>query len=129
MNSLSYLIYLANVVNNIQQILFPVVFLLFIISVLTTFLGIFLHSIFAKNLWEEKRIMCVKAAKRFWFILAFCFVVLIFTPSSKTIYAIAASEIGEKVLMSEQIQGMSNDALRAVRIWINNQIEGGVKSP
>lgn len=46
-----------------------------------------------------------------------------FFPKERTLYAIAASEFGEAVIKTEAVQGITNEASKALQIWIKNQIE------
>lgn len=48
-------------------------------------------------------------------------------PSSSTLYAIAASQIGEQVVKSEAVQGIASDATKALQQWIKKQIEPTAK--
>lgn len=56
------------------------------------------------------------------------FLIATVIPSSKTMYAIAASEVGEQVIKSEAVQGVANDATKALQQWIKRQIEPEKKS-
>jgi hypothetical protein len=38
-------------------------------------------------------------------------------------YAIAASEIGERVIKTPEVQGITSDATKALHSWIKKQIE------
>lgn len=49
-------------------------------------------------------------------------------PSSNTMYAIAASQVGEKIAQSETVQGIASDATKALQQWIKRQIEPEKKS-
>jgi hypothetical protein len=44
-------------------------------------------------------------------------------PGSNTIYAIAASEIGERVITDETVRGIAADSTKALQGWIKKQIE------
>jgi hypothetical protein len=44
-------------------------------------------------------------------------------PSQNTIYAIAASEIGERVITDETVKGLAADSTKALQAWIKKQIE------
>lgn len=50
-------------------------------------------------------------------------VVFTVIPSSNTLYAIAASEVGEKVVKSEAVQGIASDATKALQQWIKRQLD------
>ncbi len=46
-----------------------------------------------------------------------------FLPSANTVYAIAASEAGERVVASESVRGLTGDATKALQAWLKKQIE------
>ena len=48
--------------------------------------------------------------------------VSVFSPSRDTMYAIAASQIGERVIQNEAVQGIANDATKALQQWIKRQL-------
>lgn len=50
-------------------------------------------------------------------------VVLTVVPKKETLYAIAAVEVGERVVNSEAVQGVSSEALKALQNWIKKQGE------
>ena len=56
-------------------------------------------------------------------------VLFVFIPSSNTMYAVAASQVGEQVVKSEAIQGVANDATKALQSWIKRQIEPVTEKP
>lgn len=49
--------------------------------------------------------------------------ILAVTPSQNTIYAIAASEVGERVITSET----GGKAVKALNAWLDKQVDGGAK--
>lgn len=53
----------------------------------------------------------------------FCALVATFIPGQNTIYAIAASQVGEQVIKSETVQGIASDATKALQQWIKRQID------
>lgn len=67
----------------------------------------------------------------FWTVLFFCVLTTLissFMPSKQTMYAMAASELGEKVINSDALKGVGNDAYKALQIWIKRQIDPPVES-
>lgn len=44
-------------------------------------------------------------------------------PSRGTVYAIAASQVGEQIATSEAVRGLASDATKALQQWIKKQIE------
>jgi hypothetical protein len=49
-------------------------------------------------------------------------------PERNTMYAIAASQVGEKLVASEAVRGVADDATKALHQWIKRQIEPDKKS-
>lgn len=110
MNDLSWLIYFADVIGGLRVAisvsLFASVFLIpWACSVAGQFYDVEVHDLPFKSI----------AA---WFFILGLF--LIITPSQSTIYAIAASEMGEEVLESET----ASKAMKAVDAWLDRQIDG-----
>lgn len=56
---------------------------------------------------------------------AVCSVVFVFVPQKNTVYAIAASEVGEEVLKSET----ADKAMTALNAWLDRQIAGQQQQP
>lgn len=48
-------------------------------------------------------------------------------PGKDTIYAIAASEIGERIITDETVKGLAADSTKALQGWIRKQIEPEAK--
>lgn len=44
-------------------------------------------------------------------------------PEKNTMYAIAASQVGEQIANSETVKGVADDATKALRSWIKRQID------
>lgn len=44
-------------------------------------------------------------------------------PGKNAVYAIAASEIGERVITDETVKGIAADSTKALQAWIKKQIE------
>ena len=114
MNTLSWLIYLADVSGDIDAVLWVVAILATVISVLAAFIGMVVA-------FDEEGKEVSKLAWRLFFTrslpLALIFSILSgFVPAKETVYAIAASEVGEEVL-----DGTNGRALNA---WLDRQIAG-----
>lgn len=60
------------------------------------------------------------------FLLAFG-IISVALPPKNTVYAIAASEVGGRVVQSQELKGVADDSLLALRSWIKKQIEPGPK--
>lgn len=105
MNTLSVLIYLADILPRISTS----------IGVLSTLAGFSLLITAAYNSGEYKN-------HKYWKYLSIpCFFLLVvaFIPSKGTVYAIAASELGEQAVKSE----IGVKTQKAVSLWIDYQIE------
>lgn len=63
----------------------------------------------------------------YWF--RHSFVVFVFAllatilPSSTVLYAIAVSQVGEKIIQSEAVTGVADDATKALRAWLKKQTD------
>lgn len=49
--------------------------------------------------------------------------IFIGVPRQSTLYAIAASEVGERIIKNDKVQDLASDATKALHQWIKNQIE------
>ena len=121
MNNLSWFLYFADVLPKMAEVII-------VTGIFTLTGGLLLGAILSKDTYESKE-KAQKAARASvgWFKLAAFSVCLMFCsvliPSKNTIYAIAASEIGESAVKSE----VGKRGLRAIEAWINNQLEVPVK--
>lgn len=116
MNSISWLLYLIDVISNVKGLTIGAI----TISVMT---GV---ALFATTLVTEGD--CLEWAG-YWRIvkwdvalLAVATIVGCVIPSQNTMYAIAASQVGEKLSQTEVVQTLSNDATKALQQWIKRQI-------
>lgn len=57
----------------------------------------------------------------------FAWLIFIAVPYQNTLYAIAASEVGERVIKNEKVQDIASDATKALHQWIKRQIEPDAK--
>jgi uncharacterized membrane protein len=118
MNELSWMIYLAGVVGEVRAA-----------AVITLVLGglaasgVAVFGLLARHDYPEDAEWAVrfhaKCARLWWLPFAIMGFVAI-TPSEGTIYAIAASEMGEDILNSET----GGKAVKALDAWLDKQIEG-----
>lgn len=113
MNSLSWLIYLANVAGKVNFVLWLAVFFLFAAAAFAI-----------ANRWNDDYVgiqtgevarVALGSAGRYAIALALIAAVI---PSSNTIYAIAASEMGERALNTET----GGKAVQALNAWLDKQI-------
>lgn len=112
MNSLSWMIYFADISSDIH---FSILLILFIFAAIMI-VGIVLR--FEQN----NSGLFYYAVKKIPFI-SFLLAISIILPSKNTIYAIAASELGEKVVASQ----LSTKAQKAIDAWLDRQIKGDSK--
>lgn len=120
MNSVFWFLYAIDVIGNVKTMAFVAV----------VFCGIvFFVTIAAVPLSDGD---CLDDDSRptwykfFWRSLAgglVGFVLFSVLPSTNTMYAIAASQVGEKIVASERVQGIADDATKALHQWIKKQIE------
>lgn len=137
MNNLSWLLYAADVADSLKE-LNVVAWTLFVLSLPSILLGVIVHSITEgggggwedsrkeqqhEEFWETKRKLFWKVGWRALAASVLMASVLAAVPSRNTIYAIAISEGGERIVNSEAVQGAANDAMRALNAWIKKQIE------
>lgn len=126
MNTLSWLIYLAGVTGNLGAMLAICGGL----GIIGCTISIFVHG--AKAEWrdddyeKEKRVAFQQAQRNSikWLIAPIlCLLLSCLLPSSGTVYAIAASEMGEEVLNSET----GGKAVQALNAWLDRQINPAPK--
>jgi len=111
-NKLSLFIYLADVLRNICGI--------FVVSGIigSSFCGVLLlASVLSDD--DEDKTTAKSLLKKYTWIPVFSFLVASLIPSQSTMYAIAASEMGEQVLTSSTM----TKAQKAVDMWLDKQIE------
>lgn len=116
MNSVSWFVYVAGVVDNIGGVMVGAgVFCLLVCGV----------SWFAFALADERDSAAMLKRTGSWTPLAAMCILIIacFVPSKSTMYAIAASQLGERIAMSDKVQDIANDATTALQQWIKKQIE------
>lgn len=112
MNSLSWLLYFADVVDSFSK-----VFAVFgVIGVLG--FGILCIARAAEFGLPPLKSFYALFAGGFLFIL-----ISVFTPSRNTIMYIAASEYGEKIIMSKEVQDLKNPAFELVREWMKKETD------
>ena len=114
MNALSWLIYLASVVNSVGILSFIVV----ILSVLVFLAGLTVVCQHTEDYEKSERDTGVKMLKHSVTAFLVFALLLIVLPGRETIYAIAASEMGEELLNSET----GSKAVKALDAWLDRQI-------
>ena len=115
MNDLSWLIYLADVCDGLGAFFGCLAFILLPASVVW---GIVVFAVHMDRCPEETK----KTAMSFWwvpFLAVIAGLLMCLTPSKDTVYAIAASEVGEKVIESPT----AKKAVDALNAWLDRQIK------
>lgn len=117
MNNLSWMIYLAEASGSLSFVL-GLAAVVFLFAAVCKTLAVFCDDFETGNpKTRRKGRIYFAAAFKFAAPLAAASVVL---PSSQTVYAIAASEMGEKALNSET----GGKAIKALDAWLDRQIAG-----
>lgn len=115
MNSLSWMIYLADVTGSVATFMTIVAVSIGILGgTILTISGLVAHADGddVSHLWPWGR--------RIAFVVVPCGLLAALIPSQNTIYAIAASEMGEAALNSET----GGKAVEALNAWLDRQIAG-----
>ena len=114
MNSLSWMVYFAEICDNLGFALH-----FWGAGGLLLCIGIILLFMISEGDYP-------KSWKGFWYGLVIgnvCLFLSVFVPSKNTFYAIAASQVGEKIAQNEGVQGLAKDSLTALRSWLKSQTE------
>lgn len=124
MNSLSWLIYLAQVLTSFGYLGITLSVVSFIVSAIGFNMWLIGSSEDVADHLRPTGLRVVKIAAPLTVIFLIIGNLL---PSKETLYAIAASQLGEQVVKSEIVQGMASDAQKALQQWIKRQIEEPAK--
>lgn len=120
MNSLSWLIYLADVADALDWYLDVAWFIAFIVTACTLLAGAIMagddDADPSPEDWKTWRRILTGAVG----VVAFSTVFGAIVPQKETLYAIAASEMGEEIVTSNT----ANKALNGINAWLDKQIEG-----
>lgn len=123
MNDLSWLLYLIGISGNIQ-----VTFIL--LGFALCFAGVLLSCVFAIECDRPKTALFTALSTTF--VCLSMWITAAFIPPRDTLYAIAASQIGEQVVQLEQVQelggeigGLATDTLALLRQNIQSQLKEG----
>lgn len=111
MNSVSWFLYASDVIGNIQ----PTIVACAVLSIIAAGVCMLVYC----EDWDGGPLV----AKRLMFCAVPALFIACLIPSQKTMYAIAASQIGERVAENEAVQGIASDATKALQQWIKKQIE------
>jgi uncharacterized membrane protein required for colicin V production len=118
MNSLSWMIYAAEALGNLS--VFAVIGA--IVSIIGIVVGLFVGgmvSIGDTDGTSQKIFSFVRS--KWWVPLAFA-LVAVFSPSSNTIYLIAASEAGETIVTSPEAREVFNDLKTIIKSKLKEQL-------
>ena len=122
MNSVSWFLYLIEVVGNLRAIATAVLFS-GILAVGGSALFAPIILMMAEDFGDGATDWLKTAAKVFATAWVVSLPVYLFTPSKNTMYAMAASEVGEQIIKTE----LASDATKALHQWIKKQIEPEAK--
>jgi len=126
MTSLSWFIYFASLVNSISNV-FAMAAIVLIVLFCASFI---MHGIMNDNVSRNDKetldanYKYVKSIRRplYWLIPIFIFISIV-VPSRDTLILIAASEIGQKVVFSEQMQNALSPSGELIQTWIKNETQ------
>lgn len=118
MNSLSWMIYAAEVLGRIGTTFALASFVSFISIAIGIFVGL-VFSIDDKD-GTGKRIVAY-SVRKWWVPLVFA-LIAVFTPSSNTIYLIAASEAGETIVTSPEAKEVFDDLKAIIKSKLKEQL-------
>lgn len=119
MNSMSWFLYAIDLINNVSV----AATIIFICTAIAMGLYAVACAVEHDGLTDNYKRIFPKAAGLFGIAMA----VAVILPSKSTMYAIAASEVGERVVKSDAVQGIAGDATKALHQWIKKQIEPDAK--
>lgn len=127
MNSVSWFLYWIEVINSLGVVLTVAAVCSLVFAILY-----FLFSSITLDMESETTAEKIRARRSgvMWRLIpigAVCGVIACFFPSKGTLYAMAASEVGGRVIQSEQVRGIADDATKALHQWIKKQIEPEAK--
>ena len=119
MNGLSWLIYLAEVVDTFGKMLGTSLFIS-IFALMAASAAVVIGHV------EEESAVASAGKKLAKWTIGALFVGSIFfviTPSRQTVLLIAASEIGERVMTSDRVQGVIDPSVELLQTWIRQQTQ------
>ncbi len=123
MNSLSWLIYLADVVGNLRAILSASTFIL-VIGIAGSGIARFIFWVEAGD-DQTLQISIQRTLKICVVALLFVAVISIAVPQRSTIMFIAASEFGEEIAQSDKAKNVGNKAYQALDKMLSEYLDTG----
>jgi predicted MFS family arabinose efflux permease len=120
MNSLSWFIYLTQVVDHMGGAAFGVL----LVGGIGGFLGIILGPMALDLLDDPPSSGTIRTVVRSYIItMALAVVVVVFMPSRQTMLLIAGSEMGERLVKSEGVNSIVNPGVDLLKTWIKRETE------
>lgn len=117
MNSVSWFIYVAQVSNSLGMMFVALGTIGFVVIGFFTLLAS-IHS----SIDTDK--ITIRTVPTRYFAAATAFLILgNIMPARDTMFAIAASQVGEQIVKNEAVQGIAGDATKALQQWIKRQID------
>lgn len=126
MNSLSWFIYLTQIVDNLGNAAGGVLAAVGIFGGI----GLVMFSVFTFEIGNptddnERYLIGLRKTltKAFVAIMVVAGLVAVFTPSRQTMLMIAGSEMGERLIKSESVNGIVNPGMDLIRKWIKQEAD------
>lgn len=116
MNSLSWLVYFGGVAQNLA-------------ITLSICGGVVVAGVAVASIMTSVDNDKPTLAGRRWLVGAFvAFGVASFMPSQNTVYAIAASELGQRAISNKEVGRVADKASRALEAWLDKQLSPSTES-
>jgi formate hydrogenlyase subunit 3/multisubunit Na+/H+ antiporter MnhD subunit len=126
MNTLSWLIYLADICDNLNKF-FAIIGVLQLLGGLILF-GVYANYMADKEFWRGRRGESQEIKQKYnkiVYAIPLVGLIMIFfstlIPDKNTVMYIAASEYGQSIIMNKQVQDLTNPAFELLKEWIKNE--------
>ena len=120
MNNLSWLIYLAGASATLANFFYFITGVFGVLAVLAGIVGV----VHMDETRDYRRLgSAFKAAMALFVCMAMAGIVASLMPNRQTVLLIAASEIGERVVTSERVQGVIDPSIELLQTWIQQQTQ------
>lgn len=129
MTGLSWFIYSMEVIDNLRGCLLALFVAGVIAAIITGVQFLVRTEAFdsARAGWDERNESIkqdtLSFAKKLAAVMAVLMALLTIIPSKSTLTLIAASEVGDKVLQSEQVKGVVNPGIDLLKTWLKRETE------
>lgn len=125
MNSISWFIYWGNAFDNLRTVVGPIAFFTFI-ALLTATVG--RVAVFVGARCKDEGCIEFRPTMNSLLVLAVCLwlpsaALYVAVPEKNTVYAIAASQVAERVAETDAVKGIASDAAKALQAWIGKQLK------